>query len=277
MICLFLAMLSSMLVSVLMRLSEKHSRGGMGMLAANYLMCCALAMAFSGSIQLFPAADGLPPALLMGTVNGVLYLAGFVLLQWNIKKNGVVLPATFMKLGVLVPTLLSILAFGETPGAAQIVGVLAALLAILLIQGGSRQETGSVWGLILLLLAGGSGDAMSKIFEELGPAALKDHFLLYTFLTALVLCTALAVLRKQPLSWREALWGMMIGVPNYFSARFLLLSLQDVPAVVAYPSFSVGTIVLVTLVGVLFFKERLGRRKLIALTVILLSLALLNL
>lgn len=277
MIYLLLAMISSMLVSVLMRLSEKHCRGGMGMLAANYVMCCSLSLAFAGSIQLFPAADGLPAALGFGVVNGVLYLAGFVLLQWNIRKNGVVLPATFMKLGVLVPTLLSILAFGEIPGGFQIAGIIAAISAILLIQGGGKQETGSVWGLVLLLLAGGGGDAMSKIFEELGPAALKDHFLLYTFLTALILCTALAIAKKQPFAWREALWGVLIGVPNYFSARFLLLSLRDVPAMIAYPSFSVGTIVLVTLIGVLCFREKLNKRKLIALSVILVSLILLNL
>lgn len=277
MIYLLLAMISSMLVSVLMRLSEKYSRGGMGMLAANYVMCCGLSLAFAGSIQFFPSIDGLPAALGFGVMNGVLYLAGFVLLQWNIRKNGVVLPATFMKLGVLVPTLLSMIAFGETPSGFQAAGILAAIAAILLIQGGGKQETGSVWGLVLLLAAGGGGDAMSKIFEELGPAALKDHFLLYTFLTALILCTVLTVVKNQPFSWREALWGILIGVPNYFSARFLLLSLKDVPAMIAYPSFSVGAIVLVTLVGVLCFKEKLNRRKLIALSVILVSLALLNL
>lgn len=277
MIYLFLAMLSSMLVSVLMRLSEKHSRGGMGMLTANYLMCCGLSLAFSGGIDLFPAMDGLPAALLMGAFNGMLYLAGFVLLQWNISKNGVVLPATFMKLGVLVPTLLSIFVFSETPGIAQIIGILAAIAAILLIQSGGRQETGSVWGLVLLLLAGGGGDAMSKVFEEIGPAALKDHFLLYTFLTALILCALLCLLKKQPFGWREALWGLAIGIPNYFSARFLLSSLSQVPAVIAYPSYSVGTIILVTLVGVLCFRETLNKRKLTALAVILVSLALLNL
>jgi len=277
MLYLLLAMLSSMLVSVLMRMSENHCRGGMGMLAANYLMCCSLSLAFSGSIQFFPAAENLSAALMMGTVNGILYLAGFVLLQWNIGKNGVVLPATFMKLGVLVPTLLSILIFGEIPGTAQVIGILAALSAIVLIQGGGKQETGSPWGLVLLLLAGGGGDAMSKIYEELGPAALKDHFLLYTFLTALILCSIIACIRKHPFSWREALWGILIGIPNYFSARFLLLSLKDVPATIAYPSFSVGTIVLVTLVGVLCFRETLNKRKLTALGVILVSLALLNL
>ena len=277
MIYLILAMLSSMMVSVLMRMSEKHSRGGMGMLAANYLMCCGLGLAFSGSIQLFPAADGLPAAMLMGAVNGLLYLAGFVLLQWNISKNGVVLSATFMKLGVLVPTLLSIIIFGEMPTPLQVIGILGAVAAILLIQGGGRQETSSPWGLVVLLIAGGGGDAMSKVFEEIGPAALKNQFLLYTFMVALILCTLLCILRKQPFTWREALWGLMIGIPNYFSARFLLLSLSDVPAVVAYPSYSVGTIVLVTLVGVLLFREKLSKRKIAALSVILVSLALLNL
>jgi len=43
----------------------------------------------------------------------VLYLGSFMLLRWNIRKNGVVLPATFMKLGVLVPTVLSVTVFGR--------------------------------------------------------------------------------------------------------------------------------------------------------------------
>ncbi|MBQ2955742.1 MAG: DMT family transporter [Clostridia bacterium] len=277
MIYLILAMVSSMLVAVFMRLSEKYSRGGTGMLAVNYVMCCALSLAFSGSINLFPASEELPSALMLGGINGVLYLAGFVLLQWNISKNGVVLPSTFMKLGVLVPTVISMIVFGEQPGAAQIIGILMAVAAIILINGGEKQKTGSAPGLVLLLLAGGSGDVMSKVYEEIGPAALKDQFLLYTFMTALILCAALCIAKKQSFGWKEALFGLLVGIPNYFSARFLLLSLKDVPAVVAYPSFSVGTIVLVTVVGVLCFKEKLSRRKMIALGVILVSLALLNL
>ena len=176
MIYLILATLSSMLVSVLMRMSEKHCRGGMGMLAANYLVCSGLSLAFSGSFDLFPAENSLIAALVMGGINGILYLAGFVLLQWNIRTNGVVLSATFMKLGVLAPTLLSILAFGETPGAAQMIGILAAVSAILLIQGKDKQEIGSIGGLALLLLVGGGGDAMSKVFEELGSSASRLIF-----------------------------------------------------------------------------------------------------
>ena len=81
----------------------------------------------------------------------------------------------------------------------------------------------------------------------------------------------------QRLCPADVLFGLLIGIPNYFSARFLLLSLSSVPAVAAYPTYSVGTIVLITLVGVLLFRERISRRQALALLMILAALALLNL
>ena len=45
---------------------------------------------------------------------------------------------------------------------------------------------------------------------------------------------------------------------------------------VAYPVYSVGGILLVTLAGVLLFRERLGKRRWVALGLILAALVLLN-
>lgn len=277
MIYLILAIVSSMMVSVVMRLSEKHIRSSAAMLAMNYLMCCVLALLFSGSLELFPRVEGLRRSMGLGAINGFLYLAGFMLLQWNISKNGVVLPATFMKLGVLVPTLMAMIVFGETPRATQAAGIIAAVLAIILIQGGAQQEGGNAFGLILLLLCGGGADAMSKVYEEIGAAALKEQYLLYTFAAALILCMLVCALKRQKPCLKDALFGALISLPNYLSSRFLLLAVGEIPAVVVYPTYSVGAIILVTLAGVCFFRERLSRRKLAALGVILISLALLNL
>ena len=43
-----------------------------------------------------------------------------------------------------------------------------------------------------------------------------------------------------------------------------------------YPTYSVGTIIVVTLIGMLFFKEKLGKKQKIALTAILIALVMLN-
>lgn len=277
MIYLILAIVSSMLVSVTMRLSESHVKNNITMLAMNYFMCTLLSAFFAGTMDFFPQMEGIGFAGLLGVISGALYLGSFVLLQWNIRVNGVVLPATFMKLGVLVPTVLSIALFHETPRAAQICGMAGAVCAILMIgseKGSSRAKSSA--GLVALLLGGGLTDATSKFYEEWGVPAAKNHFLLYTFAVALLLCTVLAMYRRQRLSLSDAGFGLLIGVPNYFSARFLLLSLSSVPAVAAYPTYSVGTIVLVTLLGALLFGERLSRRQMAAMGMILVSLALLN-
>jgi len=276
MIYLVLAIASSALISILMRIAEKRSRSGMAMLAMNYLMCCLLGLLFTGSVQMFPRVEGLGLTLVLGLAGGILYLAGFVLMQWNISRNGVVLPATFMKLGVIVPTAVSILVFGESPRITQVIGMLAAVCAIFLMQGKTDKGAGSVLGLVMLMLCGGGGDAMSKVFEETAPAELKNQFLLYIFFAALVLCVLLCILRRQKPGPADIIFGLAIGVPNYFSARFLLLALGEIPAMVAYPCFSVGTIVVVATAGVLLFREKLGRCKIAALGVILAALVLLN-
>ena len=277
MIYLLLAIFSSAMVSVVMRLSTSRVRNNVAMLVMNYMMCLVLAALYTGLGELFPRSPALGQTLGMGVVHGALYLGSFVLLQTNVKRNGVVLSATFMKLGLLVPMVVSVLFFGEKPEWLQIIGFLMALAAIVLINSEKDSAVmGSKLGLILLLIGGGSGDAMSKVFEELGDRTLSGQFLFYTFLAALTLCIALMLVKRQRLGKAEILWGLLIGIPNFFSAKFLLRSLEDVAAVIAYPTYSVATMLVITLAGVLFFRERLGRRQWAALGIILVALGLLN-
>ena len=278
MIYLILAVISSALVSVVMRMSQRFARNNITMLAANYVMCTAAAAILAGGM--IPTGEGAALTMGLGSFCGVLYLLGFVLLQWNIQRNGVVLPATFQKLGVLVPTIAAITVFGETARWTQLLGIAVAIGAILLMQGsGARTGEGNTKnfaGLIALLMCGGLSDVMSKVFQTWGNADHGNYFLVFTFLIALVLCLALCVVKKQSVTVPDVLCGLALGVPNYMSARFLLWALREVPAVVVYPSFSVGTIIVVTLVGMFCFREQVEKRKLAALGLILGALVLLN-
>lgn len=277
MLSLLLAIASSALIAIIMRLSTNKAPAGKTMLAANYLVCFLLAACYAGFDRLFPAGDGLLPALGMGVFNGILYLGGFVMMQRSVKKNGVVLSSVFMKLGLLVPMALSIFLFREMPTVLQIAGFILAVLAIILINfkkdGSSATAVG---GLLLLLLMNGGGDAMSKVFEEMGSPALSNQFLFYTFLAAFALCVLLVIFTREKPDITSILFGLLIGIPNFFSAKFLLMALQEVPAVIAYPTFSVAGLLVVTLAGVLFFKERLEKRQWVALAIIAAALVLLN-
>lgn len=262
MILLLLAILSSAAISVIMRLSADKVGGNLSMLAMNYLVCLTLGAGYADLAIITPNVPGFPVSLGLGLFNGVLFLVSFMLLQYSTRKNGIVLSSVFMKLGLLVPIALSVFLFREYPTWLQLVGFLVAVAAIVVINlKKDNQEKHMGVGLLLLLLTGGSADAMAKVFEEVGPAALSDQFLFYTFASAFVLCVVLVVIKKQWPTKKALLFGAVIGVPNFFSTKFLLGALTELPAVVVYPTYSVATLLVVTLVGVLVFREKLSKRQ----------------
>lgn len=278
MVNLLLAVCCSAAISLVMRLSTNRVKGNVSMLAMNYLMCLVIAGTYTGWGNLFPAEEGIRGAFVLGGSQGVLYLAAFVLLQLNIRKNGVVLSAIFQRLGLLVPMVVSVFLFGEMPEGLQMIGFFVAIAAIILINLEKEQTVMQFkFGLVLLLLAGGCADVMAKLYEEWGNPALAPQFLLYTFGVALVLCLILMVWKKERPGLSEVLYGFAVGIPNYFSAKFLLAALETIPAVIVYPTYSVATILTVTLAGVVLFQERLGKRQWVAVGIILVALVLLNL
>jgi len=276
-IYLILAVLCSVLISVIMRLSTDKVKNNISMLAMNYVMCIFIALLFSGIGNVLTYSNEVFKTIWFGIVNGIFYLMGFVLFQYNVKKNGVVLSSVFMRLGLLVPLIISLLVFQEIPGIIQILGSLLAVVSIIILNLNKKQKLSkSSYLLLFLLLASGAGDAMSKIYEEYGTEELASQFLLYTFFVALLLCIIFAVIKKQKFGKNEIVFGLIIGIPNFFSAKFLLMSLKTVPGIVAYPTYSIATLLIVTLVGVFYFKEKLSPIQWVAVVGIFIAIGLLN-
>ncbi len=274
---LLLTILGGAMVSILMRLSEGKIKNSIGMLEANYIACFVVSAANAGLGNLFPNEPGIERTQLLGFITGVLFLACYLVFQTSVRRNGVVLSSAFSKLGLTVSIVMSIVFFGEKPTVLQTIGFILAIGAIFLMNYQKEAtQSGLNIGLILVLLFGGTSDAMAKVFEELGTASQEPQYLFYTFLVALILCTALMFYKKQRLGWWELLFGVLIAIPNFVSTRFMISTLAVIPAVIAYPAFSVGTILVVTMAGVLFFHERLSKRQWIGIGIILVALVLLN-
>ena len=290
MVNLILAIISSSLVSIMMRVGEGRAKNNISMLSVNYFICMIFAFMYTGAGNLFQTGEGLRIAIGLGTVNGFFYIFSLILFQNSVRQNGVVLSSIFMKLGIMMPLIISIILFKEMPSIIQIVGFVIAIAAIILINLKEKtpqdtlekteekllkNNTGKI-GLILVLLGCGTADGMSKIYQELGTARFEELFLVFTFVIAFILSVVLVKVKKQKFTKNEFLYGAMLGVPNYFSARFLLKALGQIPAVVAYPTFSIGTIAVITLTGVAVFKEKITKLQMFAIGLIAIAVVLLN-
>lgn len=277
MLKLILAMACSALVSVVMRVGSEGEQPRKPMLAVNYLTCFAVSLLF---LRRGTGREGLGLAVGLGFLGGVLYFGAFLLLQRNVRENGVAFSALFMKLGVVVPTLMGLTLFHEQATAVRLAGIAMTVGVALVLSGkpdaGGLKQSGLVW-LLLLLLASGMADGLSKVYNACGDPALEGHFLCFIFAFALLFSAALCLCLGQRPVPRDVLFGLLLGLPNYFSSRFLLLALYEVPASVAYPVYACGTILITTACGRLLFGERITPRQCVALGMALAALALLNL
>lgn len=264
MIYLILAILCSAGVSIFMRASEKYCQGHYGILLMNYVVCVLAGLILTGRGLTQTDGKGMPVTIVFGVVTGLLYCGSFILLQWNVRKNGVILSSTFMKLGVIVPAVLAVVWFGERPGWNQGLGFILAITAILMIhleKGKIRTEKAYTIGLLLLLLGGGLGDSMAKFYDVYGNPGLGSFFLMLSFLVSGIISGILVFRGREKITKYEVLFGVLIGIPNYFSARFLLWALADIPAVITYPTYSIAAMALIGAAGVLMFREKLTKRQ----------------
>lgn len=274
MISLFLAILCSASIALLFKHSESGHYNRMRVTTANYIA------AFAFSFILFL---GNPPetvhwgtVLGIGIPAGVCFFASFVLYQKSVKDNGASLSAMSGKMGILLPMIASIILWREIPTFLQIVGICLAIGAILYINFSPEPHHSIHRSLIWLFLVGGLGEFANKLFQMYGQLPDKTLFLFVVFATAFLLslfyATKEAVKPGSSLK-KDLSMGFAIGIPNLLSSFFLIQALTSVPAAVAFPAFSAGTVLIVTVLSRLIFSETINRRSAIGLA--LTSVALL--
>lgn len=278
MLFLLLAMLSSSVLAIVLK--YLNSNYAYGVYFINYVTCALLAFLTMEPKSLY---NGDPTPLWLGAIAGIFYLASLAANGYSIHKNGAILSSVFTRLGVLVPIFLSVALFHERPTLVQGLGVALAVAAAVVMNGlpQKHQRGPSAKGiylipLVLTLLLNGSSDSMSKIFTQLGRRQDDGLFVFYIFLFAGLLTLILLIRERRPISRRDLLFGVLVGVPNFLSSRLLLAALTELPAFLVYPSYSVGVILVISVASFLLFRERLNRRQLGAVGMILGALVLLN-
>lgn len=288
MISLILAIFSNSAESIVVRLSEDNLHNRYAITMINYLVAVVMCLFFIDWGKGFGIGGEYNLPLYLGIFNGVLFIAWLWLFQVSVRKNGAPLSATFTKLGVLLPTVGSIVVFAEQPGVVQYVGIAFALAAIVLFNlkpaegcGVAAEQDDMKGGgfsllLIVILLIGGMADFNSKIFESLGAAELDGLFLFYTFLVAFIISVGLFLRNNRAVNKNDVKYGVLLGVFNQLTTMLLLWAVMSLPASVVYPVYSVAVILTVSLVNGIIFKEHFSRWQWLAMGLVCVALVCLN-
>lgn len=262
-------------MTFVMRYSESHSGNRYGVTIFNYLTGVIISLVMLKGRAVFAGGGGFTLAL--AVPNALLFVGCLLLLQHNIKKNGAPLTSTFNRLGILIPTILSAFLFHEIPSALKTAGLCLAIFSIIYMNGG-QEEGGKRLdkSLLLLFLAGGCVDMMSKLYGIYGRAELQENFILYTFFISLLLSIGLCVRDKKRISVQDMIAGVLVGIPNQLTALCLLKAVALLPAYMVFPVYSAAVILLVNVINFAVFREKLSRREYAATGIIAAALVLIN-
>lgn len=259
MIWLIPAALCSISIALILKVNERGRGRRVVIAGANYLVAAAVSALMIGRGVAAPAAS----TLALGAVSGVVYVLGFLVLMAGIARGPLAVPVTVARLSVVIPIVLSIALWRETPGPAQWLGIALGIAAIALFgrgisSCGGRADAGFGRLMIALFLALGAGDVLLKAFRETGRDADRPVFTLALFATAAALTWAIVAARRIRVEGRTFALGLLLGVPNLGSTVFTLLALRSVGASVAFPFINLAVIAGSTALAYLLWREKPG-------------------
>ncbi len=218
-------------------------------------------------------------AVSIGSTAGVFFFLSFLFYQKSVRENGVSLSGTFAKLGILIPMIFSIILWRELPAFHQWVGIFLSLFSIVMVNMtfGNQKKFKLRPALILLFFFGGIAEFSNKIYQQYGVGDYKDLFLLCVFFVAFLISLSYTIHQRSKATKRDILTGFAVGIPNLFSSYFLILSLATVKTSVAFPLYSAGSILLITIGGRVIFGEAISAKNKLAIALTVIALILVNL
>ena len=226
----------------------------------------------------------------LGISNGVTYAAGFELFTLGIQLSGIVVTAALVRLSIVLPILVAMIFWQEIPNLWQTIGLLLTFVAIPLLSQREKEPTyaftpdkpevpqglGFAIAITILLVTGISRLTM-KAFNEMCPIDEKSLYMSLLFGVATVIYLGICLYQRTWPNWWEVFYGVLIGICNVGGSWALLIALDQVSALIAFPMSSSGGVLFTMFVGMVFLHERLSRTSLIGALLAVIALIFVNL
>ena len=124
----------------------------------------------------------------------------------------------------------------------------------------SKRDT-TTWARLMLVafFANGLGPFGLKVLATRGLAAYQSQYLFYWYLGGVAFAVAALWFARSGVNGREVLLGAAMGGCSFAGQSFTALALaKGLPGHIAFPLTTGGSLFVVALAGIVFFRERIG-------------------
>jgi len=265
-VALCFAVLAFVTFGLVMKVAGQRGQPPTPVAAVNYIFAAVICLA----IALWSDRSGFAsmPLVLLGVGAGIGFVAGFYVNFSAIDRAGLAVAQPVAGIASLVPVLVGVAFWHESPSLAQKGAMLLACAALVLLGSSAngdsaRHQRGlaKAWPiLILLFLVQGLAMTTTRALKQFG---LAEHLWAYQALLfgSAALGAGLVWARtRDPLRPLGLGLGLIFGTANIAGTALLLVALATLSGVVVYPINSVGSMVLGAVLAMVIWHERPGPR-----------------
>ena len=199
---------------------------------------------------------------------GFLFIVTFNLLAFGTQKIGIAISTVANKMSMIIPVIIGISLFSEKLGMFKLIGIVLAISAIYMTstKSGKLSFDKKFLPIILLIFFGqGMADGTLSwaqkfsINDENTPLFFASVFLIAGILGSVFLIYE-TIKNGFKLEFKNLIWGIGLGIPNYLTLHFFVRSLQSpiFESSQVFPIVNMGVIVFTALAGILLFREKLS-------------------
>lgn len=265
MIYLLLSILSSTVIFITFKVTERFKTNLVNLITINYLAAAILGFRFnrqSFSISGLFSSDWILYALIIG----VSYILMFFLMGYSVRKSGMAVTTIAGKLSMVIPILFSVMYFGEKVNTLKIAGLTLAIVAVLLT---SYRPVGKAKNMVLIALplaifAGtGMTDSLVKYAQSYHVSnRISLLFSSVVFLSALISGLLFILLKpkssSKTITLPELIGGVVLGIANFGSLYFFILTLNNskLDSSIVFGLNNMCIVLFSILIGWTLFKEK---------------------
>lgn len=280
MLSIVFSLICSVSVGVLFKIAKNYKVVLMQIIGWNYVIALLFTqLAFSPDWQSLSVNDF--PVMVLSSL-WILLPIVFLFQALSLKYVGIVKTDIAQRLSLFIPILASYFLFGETFSDYKIIGLIVAFIAIFftLNKAEATSTESPKWQYPLLVLLGFG--VIDVLFKKVAAFTAVP----YTTSLAVVFSGALIVAwgtniyqilrKKQVFQANNIGWGIALGLLNFGNIYFYLKAHQELsenPSTV-FATMNLGVIILGSLIGVFFFKEKLNKMNYLGIALALVAVVL---
>jgi len=254
---------------IIFKMFEKYNINILQALIFNYMtagMCSYFFLESDFSLEYIFSSGWLFHAIVIGT----LFIVVFVFYGFGTQKVGISITTVANKMSLIIPVFAAIILYEDVFTYLKALAFFLALVGIYLSStraGKLGFDKKYLWLIILIFLGQGISDAIFNDFAQNFPGEKGYLFFMTLFAVASVSGLLIYILEsinhktKNPFQLSSIFWGIIFGVPNFFSLVFFLKALADpsLNSSVVFTLVSMGIVVSSSLLGVFVFNEKLNK------------------